>query len=174
MKISKIVAGMLVVGTTMAFGFSGGCGDTNRSCSGKMGKTSKHQMEKRGDFKGGCSEKMGMKHHDRGGDFGKGILGMIDTLNLTSEQKTKIAKIVDENKPKMAEPLEAFSGDTFDTKKFVDMMQNQKIEMIKHQAELISKVYSVLTSEQKIALKEKLKNMADGKGKCDKSSSCRG
>lgn len=174
MKISKIVAGMLVVGTTMAFGFSGGCGDTKGSCGGKMGKAPKHQMEKRGDMKGGCEAHIGMKHHKMGGDFGRKILDTIETLNLTSEQKTKIAKIFEENKPTMAQPLEAFSGDTFDTKKFVDMIQNQKTQMIQHQAELISKVYSVLTSDQKTALQEKLKTQVDGKGKCDKSSSYRG
>jgi len=130
-------------------------------------------MEKRSCSENKCGEKMGMKEGKKGGCFGGKILNTIQTLELTSEQKTKIAKILEENKPKMADPLEAFSGDTFDTKKFIDIIQNQKTEKIKHQGEIISKVYGILTSEQKKALKEKLKNQTNEKGKCDKSSSCR-
>jgi len=176
MKISKVVAGLLIAGVSMAFASGMGKG-----CESKMGQACGGQKSQSCDMKGkhnsqkGC-DMMEKKGH-MGGGFMKSFMASMDTLGLSSEQKGNIKKILDENKPKMSSPSEAFGETKFDTQKYIDIMQNKKSQMLKHQADVMEKVYAVLTSEQKAKLKSELNNPKnnpmDMKGSCDTGSSCR-
>ena len=166
MKISKIVASLLVVGTSIVF--ANGTGDRydgkmDKGCTGqKMQHSDKHNfdmMDKRG-------------HYD-GGAFMKIFMDTVHKTELTAEQKANIKKIFDENKPNMTSPVEAFGDTKFDAQKFVDIMQNKKSEMLKHEADIIGKVYGILTTEQKAIFKKELGKQKDNrlemmKGRHDK------
>lgn len=177
MKISKVIAGLLIAGVSMAF-----ANGMEKGCQSKMGQASGGQKSQSCNMKGKHNSQkgfdmMGKKGHMDGG-FMKSFMASIDTLGLSSEQKGNIKKILDENKPKMSSPTEAFSETKFDTQKYIDIMQNKKSQMLKHQADVIEKVYAVLTSEQKVALKKELENQNNNqfdmmKGNHDTGSSCR-
>ncbi|MDD2697236.1 MAG: Spy/CpxP family protein refolding chaperone [Arcobacteraceae bacterium] len=162
MKTSKILAGLLVAGVSVAF--------ANGAMGCKVNKDDNRPMkgEKRVDSKN--FKKGEHPHHD----FMRMFMGKVETLGLTKEQKASIGKIFDENKPKMVTPMEAFSDDKFDAQKFVDIIQNQKLERIKQQADIISKVYDILTPEQKVKFKNEMKDgLPSMRGKCDKSPTFR-
>lgn len=107
-------------------------------------------------------EKMGMPHGDmkkercmkgmhkpHGGMQENMIIGKIMMLDLTKEQKDKIDTIMSEFKADLKDPYEAFSESSFDKDKFVEAQQNNIKMMLKNRAELIEKVYAVLTKAQK-------------------------
>lgn len=172
MKTSTVLAGLLVAGASFAFACGGMNGGMKQGCDGK-GAGDKMQKGCDSQKPKGCDSKMQNGHSGCDKKFMKNFMDSVDTLGLTKEQEAKIKKIIDENPPKMANALEAFNGDKFDTQKYIDTMQNQKIERIKHQADLIAKIYAVLTPEQKTEVKNDLKNSAmPMKGKCDKSAAC--
>ena len=162
MKTSKILAGLLVAGLSVAF--------ASGTMSGKMNKDEYKQMKgQKGCPMQDMKQRGGHPHHG----FMGGFMASVENLNLSKEQKDSIKKILDEDKPSMVSPAEAFGDDKFDAQKFVDIIQNQKIDRIKHEADLISKVYAVLNAEQKAKLKDEMKNGMSPfmKGKCDKSTS---
>lgn len=111
----------------------------------------KKQMPKDGMNKQACMDKMGKKPFE----FKKGdmIIGKMMMLDLSSEQKEKIKTIMDNFKDDLEDPYEAFSANGFDKDKFVDAQKNNIKTMLKNRADLIEKVYAVLTKEQKKDLK---------------------
>ena len=106
-------------------------------------------MDKRGNPQ--CmmqNDKMQRMDSHRGG-----ILSMFKELNLTAEQKTKIEQIIDESRKNIKSTDEAFSKDGFDKTKYVQIMNEKRDNMIKSEAEVIEKSYTVLTPKQKEQLK---------------------
>lgn len=123
------------------------------------------EYEYRG-YKHGYEKHHGYKHKDRDcddrdGKYHRGsksrfIIGAVYSLDLTKDQKEKIDKALDEFQDNRKETLDAFKKDGFDKQAFIDARMNRKETMIKQRADLIEKIYSYLTKEQKAELKEKL------------------
>eukprot|EP00792_Barthelona_sp_PAP020_P001318 TRINITY_DN12088_c0_g1_i1.p1 TRINITY_DN12088_c0_g1~~TRINITY_DN12088_c0_g1_i1.p1 ORF type:complete len:140 (-),score=25.06 TRINITY_DN12088_c0_g1_i1:85-474(-) len=82
-----------------------------------------------------------------------GFLGALRELNLTLEQQTEITKIRQEMMSKRVKPSEAFSKNGFDKKKYIDIQRQQRDNMLESRAEMIDRVYKILTPQQKEQLK---------------------
>ncbi|RXJ93381.1 hypothetical protein CRV00_11400 [Malaciobacter molluscorum] len=81
------------------------------------------------------------KHH--------GVMGVVQQLNLSAEQKIKIADIMKSNRGKMQTINDAFTKTEFDKNKFIKILSTKRENMIKLKAQMISDIYDVLTKEQK-------------------------
>ncbi|RXJ99132.1 hypothetical protein CRU98_07150 [Arcobacter sp. CECT 8986] len=81
------------------------------------------------------------KHH--------GIIGVVKQLNLSTEQKSKIADIMKSNRGKMQTINDAFSKTEFDKNKFIKILSTKRENMIKLKAQMVSDIYDILTKEQK-------------------------
>lgn len=176
MKTSKILAGFLFAGAAFAYA----CGGNGGACASKKGdcgdkKCDMKMPPKPCDIKNtkGCDSgsKCSSKHDMK---FFKSFIESVEILTLSKEQEAKIEKILSESKPPKADLLEAFKADKFDATAYVNMVQNEKLEHTKHQAELIGKIFDVLTPAQKTELKNDMLEFAkEQRGKCDKSPACR-
>lgn len=133
MKISNKIMSGLVLSAVLASGLFAMNGEMN-----------KRDGEKKGcDFKNSMMHKKGEGH----------IFGMFKNLNLTPEQETQIQKIVDESRKNLETPTTAFSKDSFDKAKYIEIMSEKRDNMLKSQAEVIEKSYAILTPKQKEQLK---------------------
>lgn len=81
------------------------------------------------------------------------FLSLLKKLNLSVEQKNKIFEIRKETMKNNQTLDIAFSKTSFDKEKFIEIMKQKRDNMIESKAEMIGKVYAVLTSEQKEQLK---------------------
>ncbi len=92
--------------------------------------------------RGGCDMKnkhhkmMKMKHHKKGDH----IIGAIMQLELSSEQKEKIAAILKEARESRQGPSIAFTAKEFDKGKFVKLMKEQRESRIEQKAQTIEKI----------------------------------
>lgn len=113
-------------------------------------------MEKKGE-KGNCDRGscfMGKGKFDKKAHKGDGhFFGMFKELNLTDEQKTKIEQIISDSRKNIKTSDEAFSKDSFDKAKYIQIMNEKRDNMIKSKADVIEKSYAVLTVKQKEQLK---------------------
>lgn len=111
----------------------------------------KDKMQNSQIKKDACMKMMDKTHpkHKRG----EMIIGKIMMLDLSAEQKNKIDQLMAQFKEKMQDPYEAFSDNGFDKDKFIDAHKNNFKTMVKHKAQMIEEVYSILTKEQKKDLK---------------------
>lgn len=172
MKKGKLLAGVLIAGASAAYAFGGfGSCDADRNCTPqksceKMAKVCKMKNMDR------SSHCMGAAGHSSEMGFMKHFMMSLHSMSLSKDQMKKIGAIMGENQPKFANPAEAFDEDKFDTQKFIDTMQNQKSQMLKHQALVIEKIYAVLTPEQKKQMLNDFKDI-QMKGKSDKGATCR-
>merc|ERR1711916_365854 len=106
-----------------------------------------------GEYKKYRNCKSGKNFHK--GDKSRFIIGAVYSLDLTKEQETTINKYVEEFQKTRMETFDAFNEDGFDKEAFVKARLNKRENMIKAKAELIEKVYTVLTKDQKSQLKDK-------------------
>jgi protein CpxP len=81
------------------------------------------------------------------------IISKIMMLDLTPEQSKKIKEIVEVKNDKVIDPLDAFSENGFDKDKYIKAIEGNKEARLKERAEKISKIYALLTKEQKKDLK---------------------
>ena len=109
----------------------------------------KDEKRNNGD-KSSCMKKDKVQHsmHQKAGMF-----RMFDELSLTSEQKSKIEQIVSDSRKNFKSSDEAFTKDSFDKTKYVQIMSEKRDNMIKSEAEIIEKTYVILTAKQKEQLK---------------------
>ena len=128
---SKIVSG-LVLSTILVSGLFANGNDEMRN--------NKCMMKKE-------SMKMGKEHGQNS------ILPMLKKLNLTNEQEIQLKKIVAETKKDKKTFDEAFTKDSFDKSKYMNIMAEKRDNMIKSHAEMIEKSYAILTPLQKEQLK---------------------
>lgn len=84
---------------------------------------------------------------------GMPILSMFKKLNLSKEQKNSIKDIIRESKKNTVSINLAFTKNSFDKAKFIEIMKQKRENMIKSKAEILEKAYSVLTLKQKEQLK---------------------
>ena len=94
-----------------------------------------------------CKQGKMMKHQKHG--MGHGLIKMFKKLDLSDAQKIEIRAIVKKSMQDMPNPHTAFSDDSFDKAEFVKLAQQRKEGRVEQKAELIEKVYNVLTSAQK-------------------------
>jgi len=137
-KTILTLATLVALGTTSAFAFNGG------NCQGMQ------------------PDGMGMGQGSMMMHGGKGGMGMMEQLNLTDDQRHKLAIYQSEMKlemtklhdPKMMTKMqELMSGDTFNKKEFIKLHNETHEKMVAIQADHMEKVFNVLTKEQRAELK---------------------
>jgi|GEM_PF-1870565 len=92
---------------------------------------------------------MKKNHHKK--DYG--FKSILRQLNLTAEQKEKIFEIKKEMMKERQSVNVAFTKTSFDKEKFLEIMKQKRENMLESKAEMISKIYAVLTAEQKEQVK---------------------
>jgi len=124
-------------------------------------------------------KKNGYKNHDKKerrahrGDETRFFIGTVYDLKLTKKQEEKIDTILKEFKNKKFDRFKSFKKDGFDKDEYIKARMQSKENKIKQSAELIEKVYTVLTKDQIEAINVKLtqfKNMKKKRGKNGSSS----
>ena len=133
-----------------------GMNNGNQSCGMQGGK---NMMMKKGMHKGK-----------------KGPMQLLRKLNLTVDQKTKIFDIKKDMMKNRVTPDVAFTKDSFDKAKFIEIMKQKRDNMIESKAETMDRVYKILTPKQKEQFKvlmdlkkEKRLNMMDKRMNFDKN-----
>ncbi|MBN1838477.1 MAG: Spy/CpxP family protein refolding chaperone [Campylobacterales bacterium] len=137
------LATLVALGTTSAFAFGGG------GCQPMQGN--------------GMNYDRGMMH----GGKGDGMMGMpmlmLDQLNLSDDQRHKLAILRSEMKlemtklrdPKMRTKMQdLMSAESFDKKAFIKMHNEMHEKMLALQADHMEKVFNVLSKEQRLELKK--------------------
>jgi Spy/CpxP family protein refolding chaperone len=137
------------------------------------------QMQEKGmGQKGGmaCEAKQGSKmkgnYNQKGG---YGIMSLLHKLNLSDDQRQSIQTIMQETMKKKESKYSAFSEDGFDKSKYIKQMKNAPEERIKLQADMIEKIYAILTPKQKsqmrVLMDLKEEKMKEG---CNFDKNCNG
>lgn len=95
----------------------------------------------------------------RGGGmyYGGGLLAMLDELDLSADQRTKISGIMKDARKNQELPCDAFTKDGFNKDKYKKAMKDRVDMRAERQADIMEKVYNVLDSKQK----EQLKTLMD-------------
>ncbi len=106
-----------------------GMNNGNQSCAMQGGK---HMMMKKGHHKGQ-----------------KGPMSLLRQLNLTAEQTQQIRDIKQDLMKNRVTPDVAFTNNSFDKAKFIEIMRQKRDNKIEAKAEMIDRVYKVLTPSQK-------------------------
>ncbi len=103
------------------------------------------------------------------------LMSTFKKLNLTKEQKKQIWQIKKDMMKNCPSINMAFTKDSFDKAKFIEIMKQKRDSKITNRAEFIEKVYNVLTKKQKEQFKtlldlqdEKRALMMDKGMGCDK------
>lgn len=142
-KTILTLATLVALGTTSAFAFGGG------NCQG--------MQPEMGMMQGGGMGGSGMMMHG-----GKGGMGMVQQLNLSDDQRHKLAVLQSEMKlemtklrdPKMMTKMQdLMSGDSFNKKEFIKLHTEMHEKMLAVQADHMEKVFNLLTKEQRAELK---------------------
>ncbi|QOG12113.1 Spy/CpxP family protein refolding chaperone [Arcobacter sp. FWKO B] len=143
LAVATVLIGVLGLGSSLF-----ACG--NKAYAKGCGEYSQKSMSC-GSQKSGCEmkgNKMSMRY----------IMDTIMAMNLTQDQETKIEAIIKEHRDNVSAKTDvssAFTTDKFDKKKFVEV-QNQRDIMLKSKADMLEKMYKLLTKEQKAELKTEL------------------
>ncbi|MGB3751825.1 MAG: hypothetical protein WA945_09680 [Arcobacteraceae bacterium] len=120
----------------------------------------------------------GYKNHDKKerrahrGDETRFFIGTVYDLKLTKQQEEKIDTILKEFKNKRFDRFKSFKKDGFDKDEYIKARMKSKEDKIKQSAELIEKVYAVLTKDQIEAINVKLTQFKNMKKKRGKNGSC--
>ena len=114
------------------------------------------EMNKKNDERGSgdkltCTMKKGDGHKMDKHQFE--FFGIFGELNLTAEQKTKIKTIMQDSRKNLKNSDDAFTKDSFDKTKYIQIMSEKRDNMLKSEAEIIEKTYAILTTKQKEQLK---------------------
>ena len=153
-RFAKVLVGLTstAILTTAAFAMckDGSCEakkDGEKTCS--MHKMEKHSM---------CSMKKSKEH---GNNSAKHIMKSIERLDLTPDQRAKIAEIKDKYHATMPKISDAFTSNSLDEKKLNEAL-NFNVKTI--QTKIISESYKVLNDVQKGFLKQMLDKKPEHKG----------
>ena len=143
-KTILTLATLVALGTTSAFAFGGGQCQNMQSGMGMM--------------QGGCG--MGGSGMMMGGKGG--MMPQLMQLNLTDDQRHKLAVLQSEMKlemtkirdPKMMTKMQdLMSADSFNKKEFIKIHNEMHEKMLTLQADHMEKVFNLLTKEQRAELK---------------------
>lgn len=109
-------------------------------------------MMKKGMDKGNQScQRQGGKHMMKKGHSRshKGQMVLLRQLNLTAEQTQQIRDIKKDLMKNRVTPDVAFTKNSFDKAKFIKIMKQKRDNKIEAKAEMMDRVYKVLTPKQK-------------------------
>ena len=143
-KTILTLATLVALGPTSAFAFGGGQCQNMQSGMGMM--------------QGGCG--MGGSGMMMGGKGG--MMPQLMQLNLTDDQRHKLAVLQSEMKlemtkirdPKMMTKMQdLMTADSFNKKEFIKIHNEMHEKMLALQADHMEKVFNVLTKEQRLELK---------------------
>ena len=101
-----------------------------------------------------CQQKKMMKQHKQGKK--DGIVKMFMKLDLSDAQRAEIRSIIQENRKNRPTLNTAFSDTSFDKEQFIAISKAKQANKAERKAELIQKIYNVLTKAQKKDLKTML------------------
>lgn len=150
---------------------------TTLALSALLATSMNAQMQERGMGQKGmlCDAQKGSKMQGYSNQGSCGVMPLLHKLNLTDEQRTSIQTLMQETMKKKESRYSAFSEDGFDKSKYIKQMKNAKEERIKLQADMIEKVYALLTPKQKSQLRV-LMDLKDEKMKqgCNFDKNCNG
>lgn len=94
-----------------------------------------------------CQQKNMMKSHKQ--NKKNGIVKMFMKLDLSDAQRAEIRSIMQENRKNRVTMSSAFTDTNFDKAQFIQIAKAKKANKAERKAELISKIYNVLTKPQK-------------------------
>lgn len=112
-------------------------GDKRGNCDMKNSEMKCHQMEKKDIRK---------KVHNP-------FMRALHQLQLDDTQKSKIKELMQNRDKNIQRVSEAFSKNSFDKDKFVEISLNKHKNMLESRANLIDNIYKILTDKQKEELK---------------------
>ncbi len=92
-----------------------------------------------------CGMKAG-KHMMKGH---KGPMSLVRQLGLTVEQTQQIMQIRNDLMKNRVTPDVAFTNNSFDKAKFIEIMKQKRDNKIESKAEMMDRVYKILTPQQK-------------------------
>lgn len=123
------------------------------------------------------SKQMMMKKAHKKGQHGP--MAILKKLNLTDVQKQQIGDIKKEMMKAKVSPDVAFTKEGFDKAKFIEIMKQKRENMIESKAEMIDRVYKILTPTQKEQFKvlmdlKKEKRMAMMSKRMNVDKNCNG
>lgn len=139
MKLTTKILSSLAIGAILATSMN----------AAMEGKGMNQQANKACDMKQVHNMK-GMENHKAGS---YGIMSLLHKLTLTDEQQISIKKIMQESMKKQESKYSAFSEDGFDKNKYIKQMKTAQEDRLKVHADIIEKVYAVLTPKQKSQLR---------------------
>ena len=113
--------------------------------------------------KSGYASKRGGQGFHKGKRGDKLLLRSIYSLDLSMSQEAKIDGYVKEFEDSRKKMFEVFGEDGFDKEAFIKSRVNKRENMIKAKAQLLEKIYNVLSVTQRKELKEKMNDFYDNK-----------
>ncbi len=157
--ISAVLATLLGGGLLYA---KGAMGEGFEGCGKKSPETTCQS-----NTKGGMCDK-GRKGDMRGGDMMSmhAIMSLLRDMELDKEQEKALRKVMFENREAMLEKSETKNppslsldkNGNFDKKSFIKTAKAEQEEMLAMHADFLEKIFSILTSEQKKGLADKISN----------------
>ena len=93
------------------------------------------------------------------------VFKILKELDLTTEQKNSIKRIMINSKKENNLISSSFTKDSFNKEEFIKNMSEKRENMIKSKADTIEKVYSILDSKQKEEFKVLIDLKASKKNK---------
>jgi Spy/CpxP family protein refolding chaperone len=145
LNIKTLLAASLLMAATASYA---GCYDRVNSCKDKK-ENYKHYGYKPKDMKY-------RSHHK--GDSTRFIIGAVFALDLSAEQRGEIDGLIKKFQDQRDKRFNAFTKEGFDKEAFIKARMQTKEDRIKIKADLIEDIYSILTKEQKVQLKDEIKN----------------
>ena len=137
MKTTKILAAVAMTGL-LSTGVYAACN--------KQGMMQKGMNQ---DYNSAMSNSCKMMKHKGHKKAHKGPMALLKQLNLTAEQRQEIFDIKKDIMKNRVTPDVAFTKDSFDKAKFIEIMKQKRDNMIESKAEMMDRVYKILTPKQK-------------------------
>ncbi|TLP41020.1 Spy/CpxP family protein refolding chaperone [Arcobacter arenosus] len=150
-KILATVALTTLLGTGL---YAAGCNFQGQGMPGMYGMQGQGMQGMKGQGMQGMKGMQGNKSCGMSKKGSKGsrnsVMNIFRKLNLSSDQYMKMAQIRQEVFKKYANSTSvAFTKDSFDKTKYIELMKQKRDNMIESKAEIVEKSYALLTPEQK-------------------------
>ncbi|WP_421716024.1 Spy/CpxP family protein refolding chaperone [Arcobacter arenosus] len=150
-KILATVALTTLLGTGL---YAAGCNFQGQGMPGMYGMQGQGMQGMKGHGMQGMKGMQGNKSCGMSKKGSKGsrnsVMNIFRKLNLSSDQYMKMAQIRQEVFKKYANSTSvAFTKDSFDKTKYIELMKQKRDNMIESKAEIVEKSYALLTPEQK-------------------------
>lgn len=163
-KVATAMIALSLVGATQVF--ASGCDkeermgkndrscETKRDCDGPRKGDRNCDMPRKGEGKNCDSGPRGGMYEQRDMFIARAVY----KLDLTSEQKEQVKKILVAFQAKRDDVMNAFTKEGFDKEQYIKARTDRKEQMLKARADMIEALYGVLTASQKEKLYEKIQS----------------